>query len=360
MKIKKFMPLLAAVTLVAACTGGGGDGSSAEEYTPAPIPPEGQRAYMYVANSNGDRAVYAYQIDRNNNPNFIKPTRTATDLNGQYLKLSTPYYILVNSNSTIAYLSDAPLHVSAIPVGNVYACDISSNGLLVNCEDMQISSKSNQFDRPLSLSLSGNNLYIANSSNLFPGITACTLSNNGKSVTNCTFNTSAPKGFENFIPYGITTNNDNAYVTYICGSKCEKLKGLGKFTINGNNLSNPTPSNSTSGLYIPSDLVYNSGNLYISNTTASFIAQYNAATLSQIPNTSVNTKYSANYEITINSDQSLAYVANGGSTSEPGYISKCTISNGLITSQTCAHLSDSGYGNILNEPQAVSVTQAIF
>lgn len=33
MKIKKFMPLVAAVTLVAACTGGGGDSADTNGYT---------------------------------------------------------------------------------------------------------------------------------------------------------------------------------------------------------------------------------------------------------------------------------------------------------------------------------------
>lgn len=326
--------------------------------TPAPLPPQGTRAYMYVANADNN-TVYAYPVDTNNNPSFIDGQRTASNVT-----FKLPYYILLNSSNTVAYISDAPLNSA----GKVYACDIAqksspSSGQLINCTDMQIAN----LNRPLSLALSNdnNNLYIANST-VNGGITACKLNPDGKTVNgSCQFNSNS--SYPTLSPYGVAVNGSTAYVTYVCLNQptCNPNNiGLGTFSIDANN--NFTVSGtatSTSSLTRPSDLVYNSGNLYISNTTTNHISQFQATTTpAPIIGSSVSTYYQGNYEITVNSAGNTAYVANGGyggggSTSTKGYISKCSISGSVIQNQQCASLS---YGNTLTDPLGVAITKPDF
>lgn len=367
MKLKAILPVLIGSMLTISCGGGGDGASGGNDYNPDTPLPSNSRTFVYISN-NLESQIWVYPVDTAGNPSFVNGKITATDIN-----LTNPYYILINDDYTIAYIADAP----AKSIGKVYACGINSTtGALESCRSLNISAYYPTFERPLSLAIYKSNgtsyLYATNSVkdiNSSGNITKCALSADGLSVTSCNQTgsvTSIGGVYKNLSPYGVTISGNRGFATFIClNSSCTSTGsnnyGLIAYDIDSNgNLVSPQKSSTSSQLTTPSDVVANNGILYVSNTASNSIAQYSNSSLEPI-GSPVSTIFVGNYQLTINQNLNVTYIANSSGTvpgvaeSNMGYISKCNIdsSNSQLVPGRCASL----YYQNLQQPYAVAVTK---
>lgn len=341
--MKKYMLLLPVlfILLVNGCVGGGDDGEDSGGFTPnptpAPLPVAGSITYALLA-VTGSKQIYSAPIDVNGNLLWTQGKYTATNVAWQ-----NPYYIIVDSTNTNAYIADAPLGTD----GSVYKCALNNNGTLTNCSTII-----NNIQRPVSMALQGNYLYVS-SAVTNGAISACNLASNPVS---CTIQSATKQS--NLEPVGVAVNGSKAYVTYGCvgADVCTNAKNaLFSFDLNPNtgNISNPYRSVLTSTLSNPTDLAVNQNYLYISNFAFNSVSQLSTNLLDNGP--AVSTIFKGNFEISMSHNGKFAYIINGarqGKNNINGYISKCTVQSSGLLNNSCTPLTDP----VLNQPYGIAIT----
>lgn len=339
--MKKYMLLLPVLftLLVNGCVGGDEEsgGGIKPNPKPGPLPEPGKITYALIA-ITGANQIYSAPIDVNGNLLWTQGRYTATNVSWQ-----NPYYILVDSTNTSVYISDAPLGEN----GSVYKCSLNNNGTLTNCSTII-----NSIQRPVSMSLQGNYLYVSNGVNNGV-IRSCNLS---VSPVSCTVQTATQQS--NLEPTGVAVNGSKAYVTYGCigADVCTRAKNaLYSFDLNPNTgtITNPYRSDRTSTLSNPTDLVVNQSYLYISNFAYNSVSQLSTNLLDVGP--PVSTIFKGNFEISMSHNGKFAYIINGarqGNNNINGYISKCTVQSSGLLDNSCTPLTDP----VLNQPYGIAIT----
>ena len=339
-KLFLILPMVFAFCITS-CNGGGdsnGGGGVTPNPTPAPLPAPGKVTYALLA-ITGANKIYSAPLDTNGNLLWSQGVYTAKEISWD-----NPYYIVVNPENTYAYISDAPLSNSSTTNGAVYRCSLSQTGTLSNCSKII-----SNIGRPVSMALQGNYLYVSNA--VANGvIQSCNLTTN-----TCTAqSTTAVTGLQ---PTGVAVSSNTAYVTY--GVPNDATTTSSKYALYSFNL-NPTTgamsggkkASTTSSLSNPTDLTVNNNFVYISNYAYNSVSQYNA-TLTDT-GSPVSTIFKGNFEISMNSTNTYAYIINGAINGDiKGYISKCTVQSTGLLNNSCTPLSDS---TILQQPYGIAIT----
>lgn len=303
----KLLALLSVSTIaLIACNGGGGDtgGGAADNHTDGDLPPTpAQYTYAYVTSIDG-YVDYHPIFSNTGNIDWNSGGHTG-GVGGGVKKFVSPQYIVVNDDSSIAYILDTDNGKNA---PTIYACNInrSTTSLRGSLACNPLSNITNYLDEPKALALYNGYIYISN--NVPDGvIVKCNIDG-----SNCSLQPTTKIAKGSYRPWGIAVNNQGAFVSYTATSSNSFL--VYGYTINSDgSIGSGKQSNSSSTISGPTQIAINgSNNLLISSTGTSAVSQYTIPAL-DVGAAPVSTIFKSNYEISLNKiagGATFAYIAN--------------------------------------------------
>lgn len=368
MKLKILFPTTLALLALAACNGGGGEGSSNPGNDDQPLPANLQ-TYSYVANL----------ANANGQPGSVSVCQMT--LNGYYREpcdkistnvMSSPYAVAVNKSNNRLFVTGNVLSGA----GLYQNCQIQPTNGLLTCDP---SGSLSSITSPDSIALYYPNnqpasqdqacAFIADANDSNGSIYSCAIDTNDKLTNNC--NLALQTGHLGK-QYGLAITGNTLYVSNVPNNPSIPGK-VYSYNITGNcrnagsvaNNNNPAFSDggNSSLLSTPAKMVINSRDnyLYVSNIGTNSVAEYNYPTPNQSQSTSTSTVFKSNDGIAINplylmntqnipqENNAFIYVTNSGGSEGP-YISKCPIT-GNGTLGKCVKL-----GSGFNSPYAIAIS----